>query len=307
MRHEAVVEAPLDRELLTQRYTREAIRFITENKDRPFFLYLAHAMPGSTDRPFASQAFQGRSANGPYGDAIEELDWSCGEVMRTLKESGLDDRTFVVWTSDNGAVGWNPPQGSNAPFTGWGYDTSEGAQRMPCIMRWPGMIPVGAVNDEVVTMMDVLPTVAAFSGAQAPRDRILDGHDIRPILSGNREARSAYDEAGFFYYHLHQLQAVRSGPWKLYLPLKSKIPGLNVQGLSRGRHATSAALFDVRHDLAETRNVVADHPAVVERLLALAEKAREDLGDEGREGRNQRPAGWVENPTPRLLGGAFLT
>jgi arylsulfatase A len=301
MRNETVVESPLDREFLTQRYTAEAIRFITENKDRPFFLYLPHAMPGSTNRPFASPAFQGRSANGPYGDAIEELDWSCGEIMRTLKELALDDRTLVVWTSDNGAVGWNPPQGSNAPFTGWGYDTSEGGQRMPCIMRWPGTIPAGVVNDEIVTMMDVLPTVAAFSGAEPPRDRIIDGHDIRPILSGDPGARSAYDETGFFYYHMQQLQAVRSGPWKLYLPLQSKIPGLNVQGLSKGRAQSPAALFDVRHDLAETKNVTADHPAIVERLLAMAEKAREDLGDEGREGMNQRPAGWAENPTPRLL------
>jgi arylsulfatase A-like enzyme len=172
---------------------------------------------------------------------------------------------------------------------------------MPCIMRWPGTIPAGVVNDEIVTMMDVLPTVAAFSGAEPPRDRIIDGHDIRPILSGDPGARSAYDETGFFYYHMQQLQAVRSGPWKLYLPLQSKIPGLNVQGLSKGRAQSPAALFDVRHDLAETKNVTADHPAIVERLLAMAEKAREDLGDEGREGMNQRPAGWAENPTPRLL------
>ncbi|MBT4503719.1 MAG: sulfatase [Gemmatimonadetes bacterium] len=299
MRDEEVVEAPVDRDCLTKRYTEEAIRFITENKDRPFFLYLPHAMPGSTNRPFASASFQGRSANGPYGDAVEELDWSCGEVMRVLKELDLDENTLVIWTSDNGAVGWNPPQGSNAPLRGWGYNTSEGGQRMPCIAHWPGRIPAGVVRDDLTTMMDILPTVAHLAGAQPPDDRVIDGQDIRPILFDEPDSGSAYDEVGFFYYHMQQLQAVRSGPWKLYLPLDEKLS--NLRGIVEGCEPADAELYDVRNDLGETREVSAEYPEVVERLTALAEKAREDLGDWDREGANQREAGWVDDPRPQVL------
>jgi arylsulfatase A-like enzyme len=299
MRDETVVEAPADRETLTRRYTEEAVRFITDNRDRPFFLYLAHAMPGSTDRPFASPPFRGRSANGPYGDAVEELDWSCGRILETLQSLGLDENTFQLWTSDNGAVGWDPPQGSNAPLRGWGYDTSEGAQRVPCIARWPGRVPPGSLTDEVLTTMDILPTIAALAGATAPADRTIDGHDVRPILFGQRAAKSPYDEPGFFYYHIHQLQAVRSGPWKLYLPLQNKARTLRPD-YTKGDEV-EMRLYDVRNDPSETTELSARQPDVCTRLLALAENARRDLGDWDREGADQRPAGWVQNPTPRLL------
>ncbi|MBM4079073.1 MAG: sulfatase [Planctomycetes bacterium] len=299
MRNEKVIEAPVDRDYLTQRYTEEAVRIIRENKDRPFFLYLPHAMPGSTARPFASPAFQGKSANGPYGDSVEEMDWSTGEIFAALKQCGLDERTLVIWTSDNGAIRHDPPQGSNAPLKGWGYDTSEGAMRMPCIMRWPGRIPAGAVCDEVSTMMDALPTLAALAGTNPPTDRIIDGHDIRPLMFGQTGAKSRYDEVGFFYYFTHQLQAVRSGPWKLYLPLEGK--RINLRGQMQ---SSPVALYHLRDDISETREVSALHPDVVKRLTGLAEKAREDLGDLNREGKGQRPAGWVDNPKPQALASA---
>lgn len=299
MRNETVIEAPIDRDTLTRRYTEESIAFIRENKDRPFFLYLAHAMPGSTDRPFASQPFQGRSANGPYGDAVEELDWSAGEVLKVLKDLGLDERTLVIWTSDNGAVGWNPRQGSNAPLRGWGYDTSEGGQRVPCMARWPGRIPAGVVRDDVATMMDLLPTITRLAGTRPPVDRVIDGHDLMPVLTNRPDAVSPYDEAGFFYYYREQLQAVRSGPWKLYLPLQQKLCRLD-GSLSNAKPAP-VELYDVRNDIGETREVAAAHPDIVLRLQALADVARQDLGDLGREGARQRPAGWVENPVPQLL------
>jgi len=299
MRNETVVEAPADRETLTKRYTEEGVRFIAANRERPFFLYLPHAMPGSTDRPFAGAAFRGVSANGPYGDAVEELDWSCGEIMRTLRELGLDDRTLVVWTSDNGAVGWDPPQGSNAPLVGWGYDTSEGAQRMPCIVRWPGRIPAGAVRDDVATMMDLLPTVTRLAGGEPPTDRTIDGHDIRPLLFDEPGAASSYDECGFFYYHMHQLQAVRAGRWKLELPLANK--SRDLRGDYEHAEPAAAALYDVRNDPGQTKQLADRRPDVVARLLGLAEGARRDLGDWGRDGADQRPAGWVDRPTPRLL------
>ena len=243
MRNEEIIEAPADRDYLTQQYTRESIRFITANKNQRFFLYLAHAMPGSTDRPFASPAYQGHSANGPYGDAIEELDWSCGEILRTLRELDLEEQTLVLWTSDNGAVQWHPPQGSNAPLRGWGYGTSEGGQRMPCIARWPGHIPAGVVKDDLTTMMDIYPTVAHLAGAHPPSDRTIDGHDIRSILFDEPGARSPYDGLGFYYYHMQQLQAVRAGKWKLYLPLDQKLR--NLTGVLEGSESCVGELYDV--------------------------------------------------------------
>jgi arylsulfatase A len=299
MRGETVIEAPADRDNLTKRYTEESIRFIEANTDHPFFLYLSQAMPGSTDRPFASPDFQGKSANGPYGDTVEELDWSCGQIVDTLEKLGLDENTLVIWTSDNGAVRWDPPQGSNAPLRGWGYNTSEGGQRMPCIAHWPGVVPAGTLRDDVTTAMDVMPTVVRLAGGVPPNDRIVDGHDILPILTDEDNAVSLYDERGFFYYHMHQLQAVRSGPWKLYLALENKIDDLG-GNYAKGKVA-DAELYDVRNDIGETQNVISEQPEVVARLTNLAENARQDLGDWDREGTNQRLAGWVDNPTAQVL------
>jgi arylsulfatase A-like enzyme len=294
-RNERVVEAPVDRTTLTKRYTEEAIRFMTAHKDRPFFLYLAHATPGSTPAPFVGEAFRGKSKNGPWGDSVEELDWSTGKLLAALKRLGLDETTLVIWTSDNGAPQRKPPQGSNRPLSGWGYTTGEGGMRVPCIVRWPGKVPAGTTCRELCSTIDLLPTLAALAGSEAPRDRVIDGRDIRPLLFGQPGAKSPHE--AFYYYSLQQLQAVRSGKWKLYLPQESKWINLR-----RGGGAPSpAVLYDLEGDLAETANVADKHPDVVQRLLQLAEKARTDLGDVGRPGRNQRPAGWVEAPKPQRL------
>jgi arylsulfatase A-like enzyme len=292
MRGEKVVEAPADRNTLTRRYTEETIRFITDHKERPWFVYLPQAMPGSTNRPFASKAFQGRSANGSYGDSIEELDWSTGEILAALKRLGLERRTLVVWTSDNGSV--DRKYGSNRPLSGWGYTTMEGAMRVPCIVRWPGHVPAGTACAELCTTMDLLPTLARLAGAAPPGDRILDGHDIRPLLTAAPGARSPYE--AFYYYYMEQLQAVRSGRWKLHLPLAAKWQ--NFRGAAK---ASQAELYDLDADPGEAHNVAAAHPDVVARLAALADKARRDLGDLNQPGRNQRPAGWVEDPQPQLM------
>jgi len=294
MRDEVVVEAPADRDTLTKRYTEEAIDFIRRKKDGPFFLYLPHAMPGSTQAAHASAAFQGRSANGKWGDSVEELDWSQGEILRVLKEEGLAERTLVVWTSDNGAPRRTPPQGSNAPYAGWGYNTSEGAMRMPCLMWWPGKIPPGVSCDALSAMIDLLPTFASLAGAALP-ERKIDGFDMADVWFGRREEASPRDLTGFFYYHAEQIQAVRSGPWKLYLKLDQKL-----MNLADKTEPAELRLFDVRHDVAETREVSAAHPEMVARLNAMAEAAREELGDLNRQGKGQRPAGWVENPTGRF-------
>jgi arylsulfatase A-like enzyme len=225
---------------------------------------------------------------------VEELDWSTGEILATVKRLNLDEHTLVVWTSDNGAVRRNPPQGSCAPYKGYGYDTSEGAMRVPCVMRWPGKIPAGRVCNEIASTMDLLPTCAGLASAPLPPHPI-DGHDIRPLLFNAPGAKSPWDEAGFCYYYMEQLQAVRAGPWKLYLPLEKKIVSFN-----RKTTSVPAQLYDVRHDVTESREASAQNPDVVRRLLALADKTRVEIGDMDIPGKGQRPAGHVNNPRPLL-------
>jgi arylsulfatase A len=296
MENEVVIDAPVDRDLLTKRYTEASIDFITENQDKPFFLYLPHAMPGSTQAPFASKAFRGKSRNGPWGDSVEEIDWSTGEILAALDRLGLDENTLVIWTNDNGAPRRNPLQGSNLPLSGWGYTTDEGGMRVPCIMRWPGQIPAGTVCSELATTMDLLPTFAGLAGTEAPTDRTIDGKDALPLMEGTEGATSHYD--AFFYYHMDQLQAVRSREWKLYLPLEEK------RGQGRAAAKPSPArLYNLVEDIGETTDLVREELDVLERLLDLAEGAREDLGDMDRPGSGQRPAGHEPNPTPRALPG----
>ena len=299
MRNERVVEAPADRDTLTARYTAEAVRFITAHRARPFFLYFPHAVPGSEKTSFASPAFQGKSKNGRYGDAVEEMDWSVGEVLRALGEQGLDDRTLVVWTSDNGAVRRDPPQGSNAPLGGWGYSTHEGGMRMPMIARWPGRIPPNTRCAELCTMMDWVPTAAALLDDALPDDaspdgrRHVDGHDLQPLLFAEPGATTAYD--AFYYYQADQLQAVRVGRWKLHLPLDKPLR------LGKSAGPRPAALYDVVADPGEARNLAAENPDVVARLTLAADRARDDLGDAARPGRGVRRPGRVEQPRPQVM------
>jgi arylsulfatase A-like enzyme len=291
MQNEEVIEAPVDLNSITRRYTREAIEFITKNNDKPFFLYLAHATPGSVKIPAVSDEFRDRSANGRYGDAIEEIDWSTGQILATLKKLDIDNQTMVVFTSDNGAVKGHG--GSNAPFAGWGYSTMEGGMRVPCIVRWPDNIPERKICDQLCTTMDLLPTFARLAEAEPPQDRIIDGKDIWPLLFCPKDAKSPHEV--FYYYQIDQLQAVRSGKWKLHLPLKSKYTH------SRQDSGSSPLMLcDLSKDAKETTDVSFEHPEVVKRLLTLAAKARDELGDFNRKGKQQRPAGFVLNPEPRL-------
>lgn len=286
LRNETVIEAPVDRNFLVKRCTEEVIAFIERHRQQPFFVYLPHTMPGSTAHPFSSPAFRGQSKNGEYGDAVEELDWSVGQILAALQRLGLDDRTLLVITPDNGAVNRDPPQGSNAPYRGYGYDVSEGAMRMPCLMRWPGKVPAGKVQDELCSTMDVLPTFAALSGAKLP-PKPIDGHDIRSLIFGEPGAKSPWDAVGFGYYRMGQLQALRAGEWKLYLNAKA--------GSEKCR------LYNVRTDLHEDYEVSTKNPEVVKRLLALAENIRQEIGEGDQPGRGQRPAGHNPHPQPLLL------
>ena len=300
MENETVIEAPVDRNLLTRRYTERSLEFIEANRDRPFFLLLSHAMPGSERVPFASETFRGRSRNGAWGDAVEELDWSTGQVLDKLVATGLDARTLVFWTSDNGAPlaadPSSPARGSNLPLHGRGYTTAEGAFRVPAITWWPGTVPAGSETAELTSMLDLLPTLSSISGQSVSTDRAMDGMDIRDALLGHGEARSPRQD--LYYYFEDRLQAVRSGPWKLFVALEE--PGPRHPHFEQGG-PDGPALFNVVDDPGCLRDLAADRPDVVAQLNAIADEARSELGDQGHPGSGQRPPGTVDTPTPVIL------
>jgi arylsulfatase A-like enzyme len=296
MRDEVVIEAGVDRNELTRRETEEAIQFITRNQDKPFFLIISHAMPGSTRAPFSSENFRGKSKNGPYGDSVEELDWSAGQVLAAIEELGLVDETLVIWTSDNAATRRTPQQGSNAPYSGYMNSPAEGGMRVPFLARWPGHIPADTVCEEFCSMMDLLPTAAHLSGAIAPAERIIDGRNIWPLLAGSDGAKTPHE--AFYYYHYSQLVAVRSGAWKLFLPLERQKPG---PGTEVTLVNSPARLYNVVEDGQEAHDVADSHPEIVARLQRYADAARQDIGDFDHPGLGERPAGYVFIPQYQRL------
>ncbi|EMI18216.1 arylsulfatase A, partial [Rhodopirellula maiorica SM1] len=208
VRDNVVIEVPADQTQFTQRYTRETIGFITQNKDRPFFVYLAHNMPHIPLH--ASEKFVGSSKRGIYGDTIQELDWSTGEILLSLKELGLDKNTLVVFTSDNGP---NTGKGGSAgPLKGGKGSTLEGGVRVPFVARWPGSIPAGTETDEAITVMDLLPTLTKLAGGDVPSDRMIDGKDIWPLLSGTPDAKSPHE--AIYYLRGRGVDGIRVGDWK---------------------------------------------------------------------------------------------
>ena len=290
MEQEEVIVAPVNQDSLTIRYTNKTVEFIKAHKDTPFFIYLCHNM--THDPLAASPAFKGKSKNGLYGDATEELDWSMGVLFETLKQCGLDENTLVIFTSDNGAQ--ERFGGTNRPLRGEKGTTYEGGFRVPCIMRWPARIPANQENDELVTSMDLLPTLASYCGYEVPKDRIIDGHDVTDILEGQSIASPT---EVFYYYQKQQLQAVRWRNWKYYLPLQERIKGPHLPDTEVGE----ARLYDLDSDLSETENVIDRYPEVVRQMNKLIEEVRSDMGDWGYEGRNQRPAGVIDEPFPRVM------
>ena len=287
-----VIEAPANQATLTKRYTREAIQFIERNKSKPFFLYLPHTFPHLP--LFASKEFHGKSANGRYGDSVEEIDWSTGKILDALKHHGLDKNTLVIFTSDNGSNGRNG--GSNAPLSGAKGGTMEGGMRVPMIARWPGRIPAGGTCNELSSTMDFLPTFAALSGGLLSANKI-DGHDITPLLTGTKGAASPYEV--FYYYRRRQLQAVRWGDWKWHLPLANTFPNwttANQKG--RGR---PGKLVNLKTDLAEKVDVTAANPKVMAKMRELVAQAEAALGNEGRQGKDRRPATTLKSAKPMVL------
>ena len=274
---------------ITAQYTTEAVKFIKANSKKPFFLYLPHTAVHLPLVP--GKKFKGTSKDGAYGDWVQEIDWSMGELFKAIKAEGIDEDTLVLFTSDNGSA--REKQGSNLPLRGRKGRTDEGGMRVPCVVRWPGRIPAGSSSGALTNTMDLLPTFATISGGKTPADRIIDGKDIWPILNGKSKG---HPRDAFFYYQMDQLQAVRSGNWKLFVAMDQKKRNW---GKPEGKKAL--ALFNLAADIHEDNNVAAENPAVVKQLLAHAQTAREDLGDVNRPGKGQRKAGWVEKASPRLL------
>ncbi len=298
--NEEIVNAavtPADQERFTTEFTERAVDFIRRHAEEPFFVYLAHPMPHVP--LYVSDRFRGASEQGLYGDVIMEIDWSVGEILRTLEELDLAERTLVVFTSDNGPwLSYGNHAGSAGPLREGKGTTWDGGHRVPFLAWWPGAIPAGAVCREPAMTIDLLPTVAGLAGTALPGHPI-DGKDIWPLLSGQPDARSP-QEAYHFYWG-RELQAVRAGPWKLHFPHGYRYVAEDGGDGIPGRYAqrqTPLALFDLHNDIGQQINLSEAYPHVVEQLEALADRARQELGDTrtGAEGTGLRPPGRIENP-----------
>lgn len=314
---ETVVELDPDQSQFTKRITEKAVSFIERNQERHFFLYLPQIMPHVP--VFASEQFRGKTEHGLYGDVIEELDWSVGELMRTLDRLNLADNTIVIFFSDNGPwPSYGEHAGDAGPFREGKLTTFEGGVRVPCIMRWPGHIPADRVCDEPIMSIDLVPTLTKIVGGKMPTKKI-DGLNIADVLT-TQDSKTPHD--AYFFFGGTGLQAVRSGKWKLHFPhpyitvagepgkggkpsnwgknpaqsiTQSGIEGIASRHGGRVEHI-ELSLFNLDSDPGETKNLASQHPEVVERLSKLAEPLRKDLGDSltGVEGTGVREAGWVK-------------
>jgi len=281
---------------LTTWYTERAVAFIEKHKDEPFFLYVPHSMPHVP--LYVSDKFRGKSEQGLYGDVIMEIDWSVGRITTALAQHGLEENTLVIFASDNGPwLSYGDHAGSARPLREGKATSFDGGVRVPCIMRWPDKIPAGSVCREPAMTIDILPTLARLAGADVPADRIIDGKDIWPLVSGQPGAKSPHD--ALYFYWIEHLQAVRSGKWKLHFPHAYRSlegdPGSGGAPAPYVQRKIGIALFDLETDIGETTDVAARHPEVVQRLQALAERARVDLGDSitNRKGQNVRSPGRI--------------
>ncbi len=284
-----------DQAELTGIYTEKAVNFIKKNKKQPFFLYVPHSMPHVPIA--ASPRFKGKSKQGLYGDVVMELDWSVGEILKAVKANGLDDNTLVVFTSDNGPwLNYGNHAGSSGGFREGKGVSTEGGQREPCIVRWPGVAPAGTVCNQLASTIDLLPTFAAITNAELPAHKI-DGVSILSLFKGDNQATPR--KVFYYYYRRNNLEAVRRGDWKLMLPHEGRSyegqqPGNDgYPGKAPENVSYPQALYDLRRDPGERYDVQSTYPAIVEELQKIAEEARQDLGDDltKRVGRNVREAG----------------
>ena len=290
-----VIETNPDPSEFTREFTCKAIEFIQSNRSKPFFIYLAHPLPHV---PLAvSGTFAGQSEQGLYGDVMMEIDWSVGEIIRTLRQLSLEKNTLVIFTSDNGPwINYGNHAGSTGGLREGKGTTFEGGQRVPCIMWWQGTIPGGQVSSRLAAGIDILPTIAEASGAPLPEKKI-DGVSLLPVMRGDQSANPR--RSFYYYYRRNNLEAVTDGRWKLIFPHQGRtyegfLPGNDGKpGGSNENQWFEGGLYDLWRDPGERYDVQALYPDVVRKLEGLAATAREDLGDDltGAPGRNRREPG----------------
>jgi arylsulfatase A-like enzyme len=285
MRGDTVIQEQPTQAPLIERYTEEALSFIRANREKPFFLYLAHLhvhLPHYVMEPFVS-----KSRNGRYGAAVAAVDWSTGVITAELKRLGLADRTLVIFTSDNGSRA-RGEGGSNSPLRGHKGQTWEGGMRVPCIVNWPSVVPPGSVSKELVSAMDFYPTIASAVGHDPAKLPKHDGVNLLSLWRGGADAKSPREI--FFYFKRSELQAVRSGRWKLRHAFE----------METGSDPERLVLYDLTDDPGETRDLAASHPEVVGRLVKAMAEMRAELGDSrlGIEGGGRRPSAIATDPKP---------
>jgi arylsulfatase A len=275
---------PDDQQSLVEIYTQEAKSFITAHKAEPFFLYLPH---NAVHFPiYPGKKWAGNSPHGIYSDWIEEVDWSVGQILDTLREQGLAEKTMVIFTSDNGGT----PRAVNAPLRGHKGSTWEGGMRVPTIAWWPGKIPAGTESDAITGMFDILPTLTTLAGGTIPTDRKIDGVNIWPQLAGDANAPPAHEM--FYFYRGMKLEAVRQGDWKLHLAGNN-----NGAGKKKQQNDGKVKLFNLKKDIGESENVADAHPEIVAKLEALTMAMKDDLGLDG-QGPGSRELGKVPDGRP---------
>ncbi|MCO6490093.1 MAG: sulfatase-like hydrolase/transferase [Phaeodactylibacter sp.] len=267
LRDTSIIERPADQTTLTKRYTEEAVRFIHENAERPFFLYLAHTMPHVP--LFASPDFAGASARGLYGDVVEEIDWSVGRVLEALEEAGIGKNTLVIFTSDNGPWLSQGANGGSAGLLKEGKGmTWEGGMRVPMIAWWPGAVPAGKTSHALATTLDLLPTAAALAGTMPP-ELLLDGYNILPVLKGAAPSPRDF----FLYYRNDRIYAARYGPWKAHFFTQSEYPAGPLAAHE------PPLLFHLENDPSERFNLAAGHPEVIEQIRKRVDAHRKTVKD----------------------------
>jgi uncharacterized sulfatase len=248
-RQDLVIEEPVDQSTLTERYTQEALRFIETHQDKPFFLYMPHTFPHVP--LYVSNQFSGQSEAGLYGDVVETIDWSVGEILRTLERLNLTENTLIVFTSDNGP--WF--EGSPGPYRDRKGSSWEGGQRVPFIAQWQGQIPHGVVSDEPAMNIDIFPTFLNLAGIELPSERVIDGKDIFPVLKN--EAPSPHD--ALFLFNQNRIAGVRSGPWKLVVEThyRGAVPSFDN---ANSYYAPYGLLFNLERDPSETYSYTREYP-----------------------------------------------
>ncbi len=282
MKDGEVIEFPADQATLTKRYTEFCVDFINEQTSKsPFFVYLAHTMPHIPI--YASKAFAGISKGGLYGDVIEEIDWSVGEVVKALEENGALENTLVIFTSDNGPwLSFGNHGGSAGVLRGGKFDAWEGGFRVPAVMAWPRKIPKGSTSHQLATTLDILPTLVEITGAKYPSKKI-DGQSILSLLKG--EKMEELEDRYFYYFGGRKVKAVRKGRWKYIVPHKGGIviePGKDgVNGKSEGID-NPEALYDLDNDISESINVMGDYPEIVQELKEAAKIFEATIHEEAR-------------------------